>query len=69
MRRAWPVVLCILGAALSGAVLILLVPSLVGSGDDETVWIAVGVSGCLFLAFAAGARYWKRSVPIAGDDK
>lgn len=69
MRRAWPFVTCILGAALSGAVLILLIPSLFSSRDNGNVWIAVGVLGCLFLAFAAGARYWRRPFPIAGNDR
>lgn len=68
MRKAWPVVTCILGAALSAAVLILLIPSLFESADHGNVWIAVGVLGCLFLALVAGARYWRRTFPTAGDD-
>lgn len=54
---------------MSGAVLILLIPSLFSSRDNGNVWIAVGVLGCLFLAFAAGARYWRRPFPIAGNDR
>lgn len=68
MRRTWPTVTCIVGMAVSGAVLILQVPSLFTSEGTEGLWIAV-VSGGLALAFAGGAWYWKPLSPVASADK
>lgn len=67
MKGTLLLVMCIVGMALSGAVLILLIPSLFRSDDHGNVGI-MGASGLLVLAFAAGARHWKPSVPATRED-
>ncbi len=68
MKKSSLMVTCIIGMGLSCAVLILLVPSLFSSDGQGNIWI-IGALGFIFLAFAAGARYWKSSISVAGDDR
>ncbi|RMB60135.1 hypothetical protein [Tessaracoccus antarcticus] len=48
----------IIGLALSGAVLILLIPGLFNSPGQGTLWM-VSIMGVLVVLFAVGTRYWK----------
>ena len=59
MRSTTSHVVCILGMALTAAVLVLTVPSLVG-GSGETGPLVAGVSALAFAGFAVAAR---RTVP------
>lgn len=59
---------CIIGMALSGAVLIWLIPPLFSSDGQSNIWIMVAL-GSLFIAFAAGAWYAKQSIPTADADR
>ncbi len=61
-------VTCIIGMAISGAVLIFLIPSLFNSDGQSNIWIPVAL-GILFVVFAAGARYWKASSPTTSDKR
>ncbi len=68
MSRNSLLVTCIIGMAVSGAVLIFLIPSLFNSDGQSNIWIPVAL-GFLFLVFAAGAQYWKRSSPTTSDNR
>ncbi len=61
-------VTCIIGMAISGAVLIFLISSLFKSDGQGNIWIMVAL-GVLGLAFAAGARYWRPSSPTTNDNR
>ena len=61
MKRNSKAVTCIIGMAISGSVLVLLIPALFRPESQSNIWIPV-VLGCLFLVFAAGARHWKPSL-------
>ena len=50
------------GAAVSAAVLILLVPSLLGSPGDVRLGVA-GVLAILTAGFGLAARRWRRDLP------
>ncbi|WP_432492342.1 hypothetical protein [Kineococcus auxinigenes] len=60
MNRTVLSVVSVIGAAVSAAALVLLVPSLFRAGEQGHPW-AVGVSACLTVLFAAGARHWRSS--------
>ncbi|GAA0988979.1 hypothetical protein ENKNEFLB_02871 [Nocardioides aquaticus] len=51
-------VVSLLGLAVSAAVLILLIPSLFGSGEHADTWLVVGLA-LVAAAFAVGTRYWR----------
>ena len=68
MTRNSLLVTCIAGMALTGAVLILLVPSLFNSGGQSNIWLTVGL-GFLFLVFAAGSLRWKPPAPTTNVDR
>ncbi len=59
--------MCIVGMAISGAVLIWLIPPVFSANGQNNFWV-MGVLGLLFLVFAVGARYWKKSIPSTGGD-
>jgi len=59
---------CIIGLALSGMALILLIPSLFNTDQQSNIWIMV-VLGCLASVFAAGAVYWKPTSSTTDDDR
>ncbi|MGJ9414342.1 hypothetical protein ACHAAC_16700 [Aeromicrobium sp. CF4.19] len=60
MTKTWPFVLSLAGMSVSAAVLILLVPSLFGSGEQVSVEALV-VLACLAGVFAVGARLCRPS--------
>lgn len=59
-------VISILGLAVCGATLVMLVPSFFGPGESASVWL-VGTLAGLGLVFAVAARYWRPS-PSASHD-
>ena len=59
---------CIIGMAVCGAVLILLIPSLFDSDSQSNIWIVVAL-GVLGLAFAVGAQRCRASSPTTEDTK
>ncbi len=56
---------CILGLAVSGGALVLLVPPLFGPDGGVSSWVFVALS-CLALALAIGALLSKPHVPASG---
>ncbi|WP_380159733.1 hypothetical protein [Kineococcus sp. R86509] len=58
-RTFW--LLGIVGVALAGASLILLIPSLFRPGTHAPVWLLAGLA-VLVAVFAAGAWHWRREV-------
>ena len=68
MDKTWPLVICILGTALSSAALILLIPSLFRSDHGGTLWVAV-LMGCIAVVFASGSLYWKSHFSVGDDDR
>lgn len=61
-KKTWMFVISLLGLAVSAAVLMLLIPPLFNSGEQGSP-VAVGVLGCLAVAFAAGMLYLRPSTP------
>lgn len=55
MKTSWWSVGCIVGMALTGAALILLIPSLFDSSDGPVEIVVV--LACVTVAFGAGARF------------
>jgi len=68
MKKSSLLAMCIVGMGISGAVLILMIPPLFSANGQNNTWFMAAL-GLLFLVFAAGARYWKRSVDTLGDDR
>ncbi len=56
-RRTALLVVCVLGLAVSAAVLVLLLPPLFSPGEQAGPW-AVGVSAVLAVVFAGGCLRW-----------
>lgn len=66
MKKSSLLAMCIVGMAISGAVLIWLIPPVFTANGHSNFWV-LGALGLLFLLFAAGARYWKPSVDTPDD--
>ncbi len=66
MKKSSLLAMCIVGMAISGAVLMLLIPPVFSGNGHSSFWV-MGALGLLFLFFAAGARYWKPSVHSTGS--
>lgn len=67
MTKTWPVVVCLVGMAVSGAVLILLLPTLFDDSRTIETWILV-LLGVLVLGFGVGARHFKPRRPSAAEE-
>ena len=67
MKKSSLLAMCIVGMAISGAVLIWLIPPVFSANGQSNFWV-MGALALLFLVFAAGARYWKPAVDTRGDD-
>ncbi|MFD1717538.1 hypothetical protein [Georgenia deserti] len=58
MNKTWLCVLSLIGTAISGAALILLIPSLFRPGEHDNVWSVLALA-CLTAVFAVGTRRWR----------
>ncbi|SDP67202.1 hypothetical protein SAMN04487905_1075 [Actinopolyspora xinjiangensis] len=65
MKQTWLFVVSLAGMAVSAAVLMLYIPSLFRSGEQDGFW-TLGVLACLTVTFAVGTRYWRPST--SGSD-
>lgn len=68
MKRSSLLLTCIIGLALTGAALILLVPPMFNPEGTNNAWLIGGLA-LLALVFAAGALRWKPSSPVTDSDR
>lgn len=61
-KRTLLFIVSLVGMAVSAAVLILLIPSLFGPGEQVDIWLVGGLA-VLVVAFAAGTRRWRWRPP------
>ncbi|WP_026116018.1 hypothetical protein [Nocardiopsis kunsanensis] len=66
MKKTWMFVISLAGMSISAAGLMLLVPSLFGSGEQISIWPLAALA-CLVAVFAAGTMYWRPSTPTSGS--
>lgn len=62
MKKTWMFVISLAGMSVSAAGLILLVPSLFGSGEQTSIWPLAALA-CLVVVFVVGTMYGRPSTP------